>query len=253
MAFSDNEDNNKVIRTWGTPCKERKIDNTLANPHHYKDSEWLGGYDQGRGTKLAGHRGYFLKGPGFLLNQDLINNGLRFLMSKGYTPIQPPYFIKRNIMVETAELADFDEILYKIQGKKTDAEEHYYLMATAEQPISTIYRGEWVERKDLPKKFAGISPFFRKKAGTHGKDTLDIFRIHQFEKVVQFVICEPEKSKELHEEIINVNQEFFETVNLPYRVINLVCGVLNNAAAKKIWPWSMVSWLLNIHGTFKLL
>lgn len=247
VPISDNEDNNKVICTWGTPDKDRKIDNTLGNAHHYKVLEWLGGYDQERGTKLAGHRGYFLKGPGVLLNQALINYGLRFLMSKGYTPIQPPYFMKRNIMAETAELADFDEMLYKVQGEKTDGEDDYYLIATAEQPISTMYRGEWLERKDLPKKYAGISPCFRKEAGAHGKDTWGIFRIHQFEKVEQFVICEPEKSKELHEEMIKVSQEFFESLNLPYRVICIVSGALNNAAAKK---YDLEAWFPG-YGTYR--
>jgi hypothetical protein len=136
-------------------------------------------------------------------------------------------------MGETAELADFDEMLYKVEGSGENGEGDYYLIATAEQPISTMYRGEWLERNKLPLKYGGISPCFRKEAGAHGKDTWGIFRIHQFEKVEQFVICAPEESWKYHEEMIKVSQEFYESLGLPYRVINIVSGALNNAAAKK--------------------
>ena len=144
VPISNNEDDNKVIRTWGTFDKDRKIDDTPGNAHHYKVLEWLGGYDAERGVKIAGHRGYFLTGPGVMLNQALIQYGLKFLASKGYTQVQPPYFMKREIMGETAELADFDEMLYKVEGSGENGEGDYYLIATAEQPISTMYKGEWL-------------------------------------------------------------------------------------------------------------
>ena len=232
VPISKDEADNVVVHTWGTPDKSKKIDDTPGQAHHHKILHWIGGYDQDRGNKIAGHRGYYLTGPGVLLNQALIHYGMKFLASKGYVPVQPPYFMKRDIMAETAELADFDEMLYKIQGEK-EGEDDFYLIATAEQPISTMFRGEWLEKDDLPKKFAGISPCFRKEAGAHGKDTWGIFRIHQFEKVEQFVICTPEQSWALHEEMIKVSQEFYESLGLPYRTISIVSGALNNAAAKK--------------------
>lgn len=108
-----------------------------------------------------------------------------------------------------------------------------YLIATAEQPISCLYRNEWLESTDLPIQFAGISPCFRKEAGAHGKDTWGIFRVHQFEKVEQFVICSPEDSWQAHENMIKVSEEFMQSLGLPYRVINIVSGALNDAAAKK--------------------
>ena len=233
VPIDNNEDNNVVVKTWGTPDKSRVIDDTPGNAHHYKVLQWLDGYDAERGVKIAGHRGYFLTGWGVALNQALIHYGIRFLYEKGYTPVQPPYFMKREIMGETAELADFDEMLYKVEGSGENGEGDYYLIATAEQPISTMYRGEWLERNKLPLKYGGISPCFRKEAGAHGKDTWGIFRIHQFEKVEQFVICAPEESWKYHEEMIKVSQEFYESLGLPYRVINIVSGALNNAAAKK--------------------
>ena len=247
VPISNNEDENAVVVTWGEFDKDRKIDDTPGNAHHYKVLQWLGGYDAERGTKIAGHRGYFLTGPGVLLNQALIHYGLKFLSERGYTPVQPPYFMKREIMGETAELADFDDMLYKVEGSGENGEGDYYLIATAEQPISTMYRGEWLERSQLPIKYGGISPCFRKEAGAHGKDTWGIFRIHQFEKVEQFVICAPEDSWKFHEEMIKVSRDFFESLKLPYRVINIVSGALNNAAAKK---YDLEAWFPG-YGTYR--
>ena len=247
VPISNDEKDNEVIRTWGTYDANRKIDDTPGNAHHYKVLQWLGGYDSDRGVKIAGHRGYFLTGPGVLLNQALIQYGLKFLASKGYTPVQPPYFMKREIMGETAELADFDEMLYKVEGSGENGEGDYYLIATAEQPISTMYRGEWLERSQLPLKYGGISPCFRKEAGAHGKDTWGIFRIHQFEKVEQFVICAPEDSWKYHEEMISVSEEFYKSLGLSYRVIAIVSGALNNAAAKK---YDLEAWFPG-YGTYR--
>ena len=247
VPIDNNEDNNLVVKTWGNPDKTRVIDDTPGNAHHYKVLQWLGGYDSERGVKIAGHRGYFLTGWGVTLNQALIHYGIKFLYSKGYIPIQPPYFMKREIMGETAELADFDEMLYKVEGSGENGEGDYYLIATAEQPISTMYRGEWLERNNLPIKYGGISPCFRKEAGAHGKDTWGIFRIHQFEKVEQFVICAPEDSWKYHEEMIKVSEEFYESLGLPYRVINIVSGALNNAAAKK---YDLEAWFPG-YGTYR--
>ena len=247
VPISNNEDDNAVVKTWGEPDKNRKIDDTPGNAHHYKVLQWLGGYDSERGIKIAGHRGYFLTGPGTLLNQALIHYGLKFLSERGYIPIQPPYFMKREIMGETAELADFDDMLYKVEGSGESGEGDYYLIATAEQPISTMYRGEWLERKQLPIKYGGISPCFRKEAGAHGKDTWGIFRIHQFEKVEQFAICAPEDSWKIHEEMIKVSEEFYQSLKLPYRVINIVSGALNNAAAKK---YDLEAWFPG-YGTYR--
>ncbi len=228
VPIDDNEDNNKIERTWGT-FEKREINGKPGSAHHNEVLHFIGGYDPERGQKVAGHRGYYLKGYGVLLNQALIQYGMRFLHTKGYTPVQPPYFMKREIMGETAQLSDFDDQLYKIEGD-TDP---YYLIATAEQPISCMYRNEWLERSELPIRYSGISPCFRKEAGAHGKDTWGIFRVHQFEKVEQFCITTPEESWGVHEEMIKISEEFYQSLNLPYRVINIVSGALNDAAAKK--------------------
>jgi seryl-tRNA synthetase len=112
VPIDENEDNNKVERTWGEVV-QKEINGKPGSAHHNEVLNWIGGYDPERGHKVAGHRGYFLKGFGVLLNQALICYGTKFLAEKGYTPVQPPYFMKREVMAETAQLSDFDDQLYK--------------------------------------------------------------------------------------------------------------------------------------------
>lgn len=142
-----------------------------------------------------------------------------------------PFFMKRDVMSKTAQLEQFDEELYKVTGDDIDK----YLIATSEQPISAFHMGEWFDKpkEQLPIKYAGYSTCFRKEAGAHGKDTWGIFRVHQFEKVEQFVLTDPEKSWEMLEEMIATSKEFMESLGLKYRVVTIVSGALNNAAAKK--------------------
>jgi len=116
-----------------------------------------------------------------LLNQAFINYGIAFLRARGYSVLQPPYMMKKEIMAGVAQLEQFDEELYKVGGDGDDK----YLIATSEQPICGYHMGEWMEEKSLPLRYSGISTCFRKEAGSHGKDTLGIFRVHQFEKVEQ--------------------------------------------------------------------
>lgn len=231
VPVSKDEENNEVVRTWGTPNKDWKIDSTLGNLHHNKVLQLLDGYDPERGARLAGHRGFFLKNVGVLLNQAIINYGMNFLTKHGYTLMQTPYFMKKSVMSQTAQLADFDDQLYKIEGDKDS--ESMYLIATSEQPISAYHYTEWITESELPFKYGGYSTCFRKEAGAYGKDLWGIFRIHQFEKVEQFCITTPEKSWEMHEEMIKTAEEFYQSLELPYRVVNIVSGELNDAAAKK--------------------
>ncbi|KAF2078609.1 hypothetical protein CYY_000109 [Polysphondylium violaceum] len=225
VPISDNEDNNRVEKTWG----ECKTSPDLL--HHHELLEMIDGYEPERGSEVAGHRGYFLKGMGVLLNQAVINYALAFLTKKGFTALQTPYFMKKEIMAETAQLEQFDEELYKVSGEGEDNEK--YLIATSEQPISAYHRREWIEEKELPKKYAGYSTNFRKEAGSSGKDNWGIFRVHQFEKIEQFCITEPEKSWDMQDEMLGNAEAFYQELGLPYRVVNIVSGALNNAAARK--------------------
>lgn len=236
VPVDNNEDNNEVVRTWGQ-IPDIKITDKRGGLNHHKVLESLGGYDPERGQKIAGHRGYFLKGYGVLLNSALVSYGMQFLMKRGYDIVQPPYFMKKEVMEETCQLSDFEENLYRIEGGKEDKQGEdsgdAYLIATSEQPISAMHRGEWLEEAQLPIRYGGISTCFRKEAGAHGKDNWGIFRIHQFEKVEQFILSKPEDSWKIHEEMIALSEEFMQSLKLPYRVINIVSGALNDAAAKK--------------------
>lgn len=130
VPVSDTEDENKVERTWGEIPKI-KITGKRGGLHHHEVLKQIGGYDPERGQKVAGHRGYFLRGPGVLLNNALINYGLKFLAQNGYDLVQPPYFLKKEIMMETCQLTDFEENLYKVEGKGEEEENDYYLIATS--------------------------------------------------------------------------------------------------------------------------
>ncbi|PSN59861.1 serine-tRNA ligase [Corynespora cassiicola Philippines] len=231
VPISDNEDNNKVLKTWAPEGK--KAEPLKEGIPHHGVLARLDGYDSERGVKIVGHRGYCLTGYGLFLNLALINYGLEFLFNKGYTPNQPPFFMLRDQMAKTAQLSDFDEELYKVTENKDKPETDKYLIATSEQPISALHSEEWLEGKNLPIKYAGYSTNFRKEAGSHGKDAWGIFRIHQFEKVEQFLITHPEKSWEAFDEMLATSEEFYQSLGLPYQVISIVSGALNNAASMK--------------------
>ncbi|KAF1953178.1 seryl-tRNA synthetase [Byssothecium circinans] len=231
VHVSDNEDNNTILRKWA-PEGVAVEHNTTGIPHHGVLAR-LNGYDSERGVKIVGHRGYCLIGYGLFLNLALVNYGLEFLFNKGYTPNQPPFFMLREQMAKTAQLSDFDEELYKVTESKDKPETDKYLIATSEQPISALHSEEWLGTADLPIKYAGYSTNFRKEAGSHGKDAWGIFRIHQFEKVEQFLITHPEKSAEAFEEMLKTSEEFYQSLGLPYQVVGIVSGALNNAASIK--------------------
>lgn len=181
-AIAEDEKDNEVITTWGE-IPDMKVDaRTPGSLHHHQIMDLLDMVEFERGQKVAGHRGYFLKGVGVMLNQALLNYGISHLYKREYTPLQPPFFMKATIMQETCQLSDFEENLYKVEGTD-DTKEALYLIATSEQPISAMHRNEWIEPQDLPFRYAGNSSCFRKEAGSHGKDVWGIFRIHQFEKV----------------------------------------------------------------------
>ena len=183
------------------------------------------------GAKIVGHRGYFLTNDGIDLNQALISYGLDFLRSRGYKKIQPPFMMNRDQMAKTAQLEQFDEELYKVIA----AEDEKYLIATSEQPISAYHSEEWFDSPEtqLPIKYAGYSTCFRKEAGSAGRDMWGIFRVHQFEKVEQFCITEPEKSWEMFETMVANSEAFYQSLKIPYRVVAIVSGALNLAAAQK--------------------
>ncbi|KAI4288033.1 MAG: hypothetical protein L6R35_002708 [Caloplaca aegaea] len=229
VPVSNSEDNNACIRTWAPKHAQLTKQSCLS---HHEVLTRLDGYDPERGVKIVGHRGYCLTGYGLFLNLALVNYGLEFLWRRGYKPNQPPHFMLRGYMAKTAQLEQFDEELYKVTDdgqKQTDK----YLIATSEQPLSALHDGEWLQDKDLPIKYAGYSTCYRKEAGSHGKDAWGIYRVHQFEKIEQFLITKPENSWTAFDQMISVSEEFYQSLGLPYQVVSIVSSALNNAAAKK--------------------
>ncbi|KAH7861067.1 hypothetical protein Vadar_021262 [Vaccinium darrowii] len=225
VPISNDEANNTIIRSWG----QKRVEPKLRN--HVELVELLGIADTKKGANVAGGRGYYLKGDGVRLNQALINFGLDFLEKRGYTSLQTPFFMRKDIMAKCAQLAQFDEELYKVTGEGEDK----YLIATAEQPLCAYHLDDWIHPSQLPLRYAGYSSCFRKEAGSHGRDTLGIFRVHQFEKVEQFCLTSPNgnESWDMHEEMIKNSEDFYKMLNIPYQVVAIVSGALNDAAAKK--------------------
>lgn len=217
VPISDSEDNNKVVRTWGECSVE------LENHHHILKR--IGGYDQERGAKVAGHRGYFLTGVGCKLKRALTNYAIDFLEKEGYTSIETPFMMQKDVMGKVAQLEDYDDTLYQVNDK--------YLIATSEQPLCGFHMNETLPKPSLPLRYAGFSSCFRKEAGGHGRDTWGVFRVHQFEKIEQFCITKPEESAAMHEKMVEISCKFLESLNIPYRVVMIVSKELNNATTKK--------------------
>ena len=212
---------NKEIKKWGDiPKFDFKIKD------HIDISEDLDLVDLERAAKVAGARFYYLKNDLVRLNQALIHFGLDFLAEKGYSLIQPPYMINRESMEGAVIAEDFEEVIYKIQ------EEDLYMIGTSEHAMAAMHSKEIIEGKDIPIKYAGISPCFRKEAGAHGRDQKGIFRVHQFDKIEQFVFAKPEDSWKEHEKMLAVAEEFYQKLEIPYRVMLLSTGDIGKISAK---------------------
>jgi len=235
VPISNDEDaDNRTERTWGDIEKRTKYS-------HVDLIHMIGGADLERGTVTSGGRGYYLQGPAVFLQQGLIQLALQTLYKKDYSPLYTPFFMKKEVMQEVAQLSQFDDELYKVLGKGSENKDdksidEKYLIATSEQPIAAFHRDEWIDEKILPIKYAGISSCFRQEVGSHGRDTRGIFRVHQFEKVEQFVITSPhdDASWKMMDEMIDNAETFCKLLNIPYRIVCIVSGALNNAAAKKL-------------------
>jgi len=182
--------------------------------------------DLERAAKVSGARFYFLKNELVKMNQALVNFALDFLSGHGYALVQPPYMIKEQPMTGAVILGDFRDVIYKIEG------EDLYMIGTSEHAIASMHMDEILDGKELPMKYAGYSPCFRKEAGAHGKDMKGIFRVHQFEKVEQFVYCRPEDSWKEHERMLALSEEFFEKLGISHRVVLLCSGDTGKISAK---------------------
>lgn len=222
VPISDTEEDNEIIRTVG------EIPEFDFKPLNHVDLiNKIDGANLETAAEIAGARFYYLKKDILHLNLALIQFALNELESKDYIPLQTPFFVKSDVAAETSELGEFEETLYKV------ADEDLYLIATAEQTLAALHRNEIISPDDLPIKYCGLSTCFRKEAGSHGKDTLGIFRVHQFEKIEQFVYTSPEKSKEAHKELLETTEEIYKKLGLPYHIVAIVSSALNDNASIK--------------------
>ncbi len=212
---------NKEIKKWGEPPR---LDFKVQD--HVDFSTSLDLVDLERAAKVSGARFYFLKNDLVQLNQALIQYALDFLSKKKYNLIQPPYMINRNSMEGAIIAEDFENVIYKVEG------EDLYLIGTSEHAIAAMYSDEILDGTKLPIRYAGVSPCFRKEAGAHGKDQKGIFRVHQFEKIEQFVFSRPEDSWKEHELMLSSAEEFYKNLGIPYKVMLLSSGDMGKISAK---------------------
>ena len=221
VPIGPDESANVEVRKWGeTP----KFDFDIKG--HEEIAEKLDILDIQRASKIAGARFYYLKGDLVKLANAITSFAFEFLSEKGYKLIQPPYMINRKSMEGAVIAEDFEDVIYKIH------DDDLYLIGTSEHAIVSMYSDEILEGKSLPDRFGSISPCFRKEAGAHGKDQKGIFRVHQFEKFEQFVFSKPEDSDMEQDKMIGNAEEFYQKLEIPYRVILLSSGDMGKVAAK---------------------
>ncbi len=229
VPYGVDENGNIEIKKWG----DRPEFNFTPKDHIDLASK-LRLIDFERAAKVAGARFYYLRGDLVKLNYALLMFALDFIEKKGHVLIQPPYLLRREAIGGAVALSDFEDVIYKIEG------EDLYLIPTAEHALLAQHMNEIIDGKNLPLRYGGISPCFRKEAGAHGRDTKGIFRIHQFEKVEQFIFCKPEDSPNEHEKLLANAEEFFQAMKIPYRVVNVCTGDLGTVAAKK---YDLEAWM----------
>ena len=212
---------NKEVKTWGEiPKFEFEVKD------HIDLGLSLDIVDLERASKTAGARFYYLKGGLVKLGQALTAFALDYLSEKNYNLIQPPYMINRQSMEGAVIADDFEEVIYKVE------DEDLFLIGTSEHAIASMHYDEILEGVKIPLRYASVSPCFRKEAGAHGKDQKGIFRVHQFEKIEQFIFCRPEESWDEHEKILKNTEEFYQKLEIPHRVMLLSSGDMGKVSAK---------------------
>lgn len=196
--------------------------------------EMNGWVDQARGAKVTGSRFSFMQGDLARLDMALQQYGADFLMGRGYTLVQPPLMMNREAYEGVTDLSDFETVMYGIEPDK------YYLIATSEHPLTAMRMDEVIEPSELPIKMVGVSPCFRREVGAHGLSDRGIWRVHQFTKVEQIVICDPDESWDHHEDLLQNAVDLWDSLGLHYRVVNICTGDMGTVAARK---YDLEAWL----------
>ncbi len=213
---------NVEIAKWGTP---RKVDFELKP--HGELLEALGLADFERARKIAGAGFVYLMGDLVRLDQALLQFSLDYMVKQGFTAVFPPFMMRRDAYEGVVDLTDFENVMYKVDG------EDLYLIATSEHPMGAMFMDEIIDESELPIKLTGIATQFRREIGGHGVDTKGFFRMHQFNKIEQFVFCRPEESWTWHEKLRANGEAIYRALEIPYRVVNVCTGDIGTVAAKK--------------------
>ena len=201
-----------------------------------EENRWV---DLGRAAKVAGSRFYYLKGDLARLELALQQFSVEFLINRGYTLVQPPVMMNRDAYEGVTDLSDFETVMYDIQP------DGYYAIATSEHPLTAMFMDEVIEPSLLPIKMVGVSPCFRREVGAHGLSDKGIWRVHQFTKVEQIVICKPEESWNHHEDLLQNCIDLWDELELHYRVVNICTGDMGTVAAKK---YDLEAWLPGVQS-----
>jgi seryl-tRNA synthetase len=194
---------------------------------HVELGKLLGAIDTERGAKVAGSRSYYLTGVGALLEFALVNYAIQSALKNGFSPVIPPVLVNPAAMEGTGFLGQAAENVYRIE--KDDV----YLVGTSEVPLAAMHMDEILQEDKLPIRYAGYSSCFRREAGTYGKDTRGIIRVHQFDKVEMFTFCKPEDAKEEHKRLLQWEKDFLTAMEIPFRVIDVASGDLGSSATRK--------------------
>jgi seryl-tRNA synthetase len=194
---------------------------------HVELGKLLGAIDTERGAKVAGSRSYYLTGVGAMLEFALVNYAITSANKAGFTPVIPPVLVNSAAMEGTGFLGQAAENVYHLE--KDDV----YLVGTSEVPLAAMHMDEVLSAKKLPMRYAGYSTCFRREAGTYGKDTRGIIRVHQFDKVEMFTFCHPDQAKEEHQRLLQWEKDFLNAMEIPYRVIDVASGDLGSSANRK--------------------
>jgi seryl-tRNA synthetase len=214
-----------TIEHIGTPREFSK--DGFEPKDHVELGKLLGAIDTERGAKVAGSRSYYLTGAGAMLEFALVNYAISSALKNGFTPVIPPVLVNPSAMEGTGFLGQAAENVYRIE--KDDV----YLVGTSEVPLAAMHMDEILPADKLPMRYAGYSSCFRREAGTYGKDTRGIIRVHQFDKVEMFSFCKPEDAKEEHKRLLQWEKDFLNAMEIPYRVIDVASGDLGSSATRK--------------------
>ena len=228
-----------VIEHVGTPRDFTK--DGFEPKDHVELGKLLGAIDTERGAKVAGSRSYYLTGMGALLEFALVNYAISSATKSGFIPVIPPVLVNPAAMEGTGFLGQAAENVYHLER------DDVYLVGTSEVPLAAMHMDEILPAEKLPLRYAGYSTCFRREAGTYGKDTRGIIRVHQFDKVEMFSFCKPEEAKEEHKRILQWEKDFLNAMEIPYRVIDVASGDLGSSANRK---FDIEAWIPT-QGTYR--